>query len=178
MMYQDNFFSSIYKLLATKTDGRRSTYLQFEEDRRGLDPFFVEESGGRTVDVQGSCRLEESGSRGECRSGGATSAQEGEERRRREEWRRRVAQGVQIRREATSRSRGKKPHESAADQGSCRGMRWRWRRRRCRPISHPPSPSPHHHVRGALSGGRPRKRMRPNHSERKEQGVAHWSIAR
>ena len=73
------------------------------------------------MDVQGSCRLEESGSRGECRSGGATSAQEGEERRRREEWRRRVAQGVQIRREATSRRRGKKPQESAADQGSCRG---------------------------------------------------------
>ena len=39
MMYQDNFFFSIYKL-ATKTDGRRSTYLQFEEDRRGLDHFF------------------------------------------------------------------------------------------------------------------------------------------
>ena len=94
------------------------------------------------MDVLGSCRLEESGSRGECRSGGATSAQEGEERWRREEWRRRVAQGVQIRREATSRRRGKKPQESAADQGSCRGMRWRWRRRRCRPISHPPSPSP------------------------------------
>jgi len=117
MMYQDNFFSSIYKLLATKTDGRRSTYLQFEEDRRGLDPFFVEESGGRTVDVQGSCRLEESGSRGECRSGGATSAQEGEERWRREEWRRKVVQGVQIRREATSRRRGKKP------QGTCRRSR-------------------------------------------------------
>ena len=175
MMYQDNFFFSIDKLLATKTDGRRSTYLQFEEDRRGLDPFFVEESGGRTVDVLGSCRLEESGSRGECRSGGATSAQEGRRggagRSGGAGWRRECRSGGRQLLVGGGRSHRNLPQIKEA-AGECGGGDGADRSRT------PLPPSPHHHVRGALSGGRPKKRMHPNRSKRKEQGVARWSIAR
>jgi len=174
MMYQDNFFSSIYKLLATKTDGRRSTYLQFEEDRRGLDHFFGgigRAYSGCAGELQiggiGITRGVQIGRGNFCPGGGGEEAQGGVE-----------AQGGAG---SADQEGGNFSQEGEEATGICRRSRklpggcggdGADRSRTS------PSPSPYHHVRGALSGGRPRKRMHLSRSERKEQGVARWSIAR
>jgi len=163
-------FFSIYKLLATKTDGRRSTYLQFEEDRRGLDHFFGgigRAYSGCVGELQiggiGITRGVQIGRGNFCPGGGGEEAQGGVEAQGgagsadqeggnfSQEWEEATGNLPQIKEAAGGCSGG------GGDGGADRSRT-------------PLPPSPHHHVRGALSGGRPRKRMHLSRSERKEQG--------